>query len=62
MNPSRTAQGYNPALIILGHENELGHSIDHREAYALDYSRWDIPYPKLIMTRGESYHFIPNEK
>ena len=39
--------------------NELGHSIDHREAYALNYSRWDVPYPKGTMTWGESYHYIP---
>ena len=61
-NPPRTAQGFNPRLIIPGHENELGHSIDHREAYVLDYSRWQVPYPKLIMTWGESYHYIPKSR
>jgi L-ascorbate metabolism protein UlaG (beta-lactamase superfamily) len=61
-NPSRTARGYNPELIVPGHENELGHSIDHREAYALDYSRWQVPYPKLIMTWGESYRYIPKSR
>jgi L-ascorbate metabolism protein UlaG (beta-lactamase superfamily) len=61
-NPSRTAIGFNPGLIIPGHENELGHSIDHREAYALDYSRWQVPYPIIIMTWGESYHYIPKAR
>jgi L-ascorbate metabolism protein UlaG (beta-lactamase superfamily) len=58
-DPPRASRGYNPALIIPAHENELGHSIDHREAYMLDYSRWNVPYPKIIMTWGESYHYIP---
>lgn len=61
-NPPRQAKGFNPELIIPGHENELGHSIDHREAYALDYSRWQVPYPKVIMTWGESYHYIPKKR
>jgi L-ascorbate metabolism protein UlaG (beta-lactamase superfamily) len=58
-NPLRTSKGYNPKLIIPAHENELGHTIDHREAYALNYSRWNIPYPKILMTWGESYHYNP---
>ncbi len=57
-NPLRSAQGYAPGLIIPAHENELGHSVDHREAYALDYSRWDVPFNKIIMTWGESFHYI----
>ncbi len=57
-NPLRTAQGFNPKIIIPAHENELGHSIDHREAYALNYSRWDVPFHKIIMTWGESFHHI----
>ncbi len=55
-NPVRTAVGFNPRLVIPLHENELGHSIDHREAYTLDYSRWNLPYNKIIMTWGESFH------
>lgn len=56
-DPPRLAKGFNPRLIIPAHENELGHTIDHREAYLLDYSRWNVPYPKLIMGWGESYHY-----
>ena len=56
-DPLRTAKGYNPKLIIPAHENELGHTIDHREAYALDYSRWNVPFDKIIMTWGESFHY-----
>lgn len=58
-DPIRTSKGFNPKLIIPTHENELGHTIDHREAYALNYSRWNVPYPKLLMTWGESYHYEP---
>jgi L-ascorbate metabolism protein UlaG (beta-lactamase superfamily) len=61
-DPLRTANGFAPQIIIPAHENELGHSIDHREAYALNYSRWDVPFSKVIMTWGESFHFNPNKK
>jgi L-ascorbate metabolism protein UlaG (beta-lactamase superfamily) len=56
-DPLRVAKGFNPHLIIPAHENELGHTIDHREAYALNYSRWNIPYKKVFMTWGESFHY-----
>lgn len=58
-NPLRISEGFDPRLIIPAHENELGHTIDHREAYALNYSRWDVPYNKIIMTWGESFQYIP---
>jgi L-ascorbate metabolism protein UlaG (beta-lactamase superfamily) len=57
-DPPRMSNGVNPKLIVPLHENELGHTIDHREAYALNYSRWDVPFPKLIMGWGESYKYI----
>ncbi len=57
-DPLRVAKGFNPKLIIPAHENELGHTIDHREAYMLDYSRWNTPYPKVIMIWGESFHYL----
>jgi hypothetical protein len=61
-DPPRATRGYNPELILPGHENELGHSIDHREAYGLDYSRWLVPKAKIIMFWGESYHYLPRAK
>lgn len=56
----RLANGIRPKLIIPGHENELGHSIDHREPYWLNYNRLGdgIKYPWIQMTWGESYHYI----
>jgi len=65
----RVARGFNPAVIITGHENEMGHTIDHREPYWLTYQRRegsdrfggsrDVGYdtPLILMTWGESYHF-----
>jgi L-ascorbate metabolism protein UlaG (beta-lactamase superfamily) len=65
----RVAQGFNPALIITGHENEMGHTIDHREPNWLTYQRKegsdrfggsrDVGYsqPLILMTWGESYHY-----
>ena len=66
----RVAKGFNPALIITGHENEMGHTIDHREPYWLTYQRrkgsdrfggsstvgYDTPL--ILMTWGESYHYF----
>ena len=65
----RVAKGFNPAFIITGHENEMGHTIDHREPYWLTYQRragsdrfggsselgYDTPF--ILMTWGESYHY-----
>ncbi|NLE59214.1 MAG: MBL fold metallo-hydrolase [Planctomycetes bacterium] len=57
---ARVVRGVNPAIVITGHENELGHSIDHREAYWLTYDRTtDCNRPVLIMTWGESYRYSP---
>ncbi len=65
----RVAKGFNPALIITGHENEMGHTIDHREPYWLTYQRkigsdrfggsLNVGYdtPLILMTWGESYHY-----
>ncbi len=66
---ARVAKGFNPAIIITGHEDEMGHTIDHREPYWLTYQRRkgsdrfggsrDVGYdhPLILMTWGESYHY-----
>jgi len=68
----RVTKGYKPALVITGHENEMGHTIDHREPYWLTYQRREgsdrfggsseIGYdtPLVLMTWGESYHYKKN--
>ena len=49
---------FHPQLVITGHENELGHGIDHREAYWMSYLKFDaLPYPYSLMTWGECYEY-----
>ncbi len=56
----RMIAGFRPALVIPGHENELSHSIDHREPYWLNYPRAGNEIRRtLFMTWGESYEYIP---
>ncbi len=57
-NIHRMARGVNPRLIITGHENEMGHVVAHREDYTQTYNRlFGSPYPFLVMTWGESFHY-----
>jgi L-ascorbate metabolism protein UlaG (beta-lactamase superfamily) len=49
---------FRPKLVITGHENEMGHSIDHREAYWMSYLKLDqLPYNYSLMTWGECYQY-----
>jgi L-ascorbate metabolism protein UlaG (beta-lactamase superfamily) len=59
----RMAKGFDPELVMTGHENEMGHTIDHRESNWLTYTRLKgMPYPYLLLTWGESYHYIPKTR
>ena len=55
----RVTRGFKPALIITGHENEMGHTIDHREGSDRFGGSRDVGYdtPLILMTWGESYHY-----
>ncbi len=67
----RTVRSFDPEMVITGHENEMGHAIDHREPYWLTYQRkvgsdrfggsrsigYDVPL--LVMIWGEAYHYKP---
>jgi len=57
----RYAKGYRPRLILPGHENELGHTIDHREPYWLNDNRLGdkIEFPWIQLVWGEHYHYMP---
>lgn len=56
----RLAEGFNPAVVITGHENELGHTIDHREPFWLTYRRFPTDkYPLMLMAWGESFRYEP---
>lgn len=57
---SRIVDGFKPNLVITGHENELGHSPDHREQYGRSYEKLaKCSAPGLVMAWGESYTFAP---
>ncbi|HRZ39329.1 MAG TPA: MBL fold metallo-hydrolase [Candidatus Paceibacterota bacterium] len=57
-DPLRVIRGAKPALVIPGHENELGHSIDHREPYWLTYERYaGAAAPCVVMTWGEAFRY-----
>jgi len=59
----RMANGFNPRLIIPGHQNAMGHKIDHREPFWLTYQRaHGVNSPMIQLSYGESYHYIPSEK
>lgn len=53
-----TIEGFAPKLVITGHENELGHTIDHRESYWASYLKLEeIARPNCLMTWGETYWY-----
>ncbi len=63
----RIVQGFDPELIIPGHENELGHSVDDRVPFWGDSEYLELTYPELkasdypvvLMTWGELIHYMP---
>jgi L-ascorbate metabolism protein UlaG (beta-lactamase superfamily) len=67
---NRVVQGFDPQLVIPGHENELGHTLDDRvpfwgETEFLEQTYAELKasnYPVVLMTWGESYHYLPSIK
>lgn len=63
----RIVKGFNPALVVPGHEIELGHTVWDRLPYwgddqYLELNYADLKkskYPVVVMVWGESYHYIP---
>ncbi len=62
----RMVRGFNPQLVIPGHENELGHQMNDRvpfwgdeEYLQLNLSEVRAQFPTLRMTWGETYLFVP---
>ena len=46
--------GFNPRYVFTGHENEMGHTIDHREAFWLTFQKLEnIKYDYVVMAWGE---------
>jgi hypothetical protein len=62
----RMARGFNPQLVIPGHQNELGHPMYDRVPYwgdekflHLNFTEMKAQFPVLPMAWGETYHFVP---
>ena len=63
----RFTRGFNPKLVIPGHENELSHPVNDRVPYWRDSEYLELTFPQLLasdypvltMSWGESYHYIP---
>lgn len=54
----RFVDSFNPKMVLTGHENELGHTADHREAYWLSYYKLeDVTKPNCLMTWGECIEY-----
>lgn len=50
--------GFDPKLVLTSHENELGHTIDHRESYWTSYEKLSqVHRPKCLMTWAEGISY-----
>ena len=57
--PHPLIKGFDPKLVIAGHENEMGHGIHSRFPYWRVHDRLKtLPYPYVILTWGEKYHYF----
>lgn len=55
----RIVRGVDPGVVITGHENEMAHTVDHREDYTQTYARMHgVPYPMVLMTWGEGWTYV----
>lgn len=60
MEMEETIRGFAPRMVISGHENEMGHGIDHREAFWLSQYKFDalsLPVPALVLAWAEPFVF-----
>ena len=60
-NPSRLSAGFRPRLILPGHENEMGHTVDHREPFWLNENRLAAgnQFPVVQILWGEKFFYQP---
>ena len=53
-NLTKAIEGFNPHYVLTGHENEMGHTIDHRESFWLTFKKIaPTKYPYAVMAWGE---------
>lgn len=65
----RIVKGFDPKLVIPGHENELGHTVDDRVPFWGDSTYLELTndelyksqYSVIQMIWGESFHYTPSE-
>lgn len=51
---TKAVPGFNPRYVITGHENEMGHTIDHREAFWLTFHKLrKVEHDYVVMAWGE---------
>lgn len=57
---TRIIRGVRPRLTITGHEVEMSHGPDHREAYWRSFQilRDLVDPPSLVMGWGEGFHYL----
>ena len=54
MNIADAIKGFNPRYVLTGHENEMGHTIDHREAFWLTFQKLQpVTHDYVVMAWGE---------
>ena len=54
----RVVSGVRPALVIPGHENELGHMFEHREPYDQAYEKMrKLECDWRVVTWGERFAY-----
>jgi len=67
MDIMRMVKGFNPKMVMPGHELEMGHTVWDRlpfwgddEYLQLNYAELKkSDYPVVVLVWGESYHFVP---
>ena len=54
MDIAEAIKGINPRYVLTGHENEMGHTIDHREAFWLTFQKLQpVTHDYVVMAWGE---------
>ena len=54
MDIAEAIKGFNPRYVLTGHENEMGHTIDHREAFWLTFQKLQpVTHDYVVMAWGE---------
>lgn len=58
MELGKTISGFSPKVVVSAHENEMGHSIDHREAFWLSLYKYDtLSADAVVAAWGEKYTY-----